>query len=79
MARATSQGAKNVHATVLHSALDDSGSIGNAICDYVEKHKPSVLVMAKENMSAVVRFFVGSVTRYCSVTEPQCIARCPSS
>lgn len=56
-----------MHATVLHSALDDSGSVGNTICDYVEKHKPSVLVMAKENKSAVARFFVGSVIRYCSV------------
>lgn len=64
--KASSAGAKVVTA-MLHSDLDGSNNIGAAICGYVEKHKPVALLMMKHNKSALTRFFMGSVTRYCAV------------
>jgi nucleotide-binding universal stress UspA family protein len=63
--KASSKGAE-VKATLLHSNPDGSNNIGAAICAWTETHKPAALLMMKENKSAVARFFVGSVTKYCA-------------
>lgn len=60
-------GGAEVEATILHSFPEGSKAIGAAICDYAEKHNPVALVLMKEQKSAVVRFFLGSVTEYCAV------------
>ncbi len=64
--KASSAGAE-VIATMLHSDPDGSNDIGAAICNYVEKHKPVALLMMKHSKSALARFFLGSVTRYCAI------------
>lgn len=64
--KASSAGAEVV-ATMLHSDPDGSNDIGAAICNYVEKHKPVALLMMKHSKSALARFFLGSVTRYCAI------------
>ena len=61
-----SEAGATVTATILHSEPDGSSAIGAAICNFVEKHKPVALVLMKQNKSAVARFFVGSVTKYCA-------------
>ncbi len=64
--KASSAGAK-VITTMLHSDPDSSNDIAAAICGYVKKHKPAALLMMKHNKSALTRFFLGSVTRYCAI------------
>lgn len=63
--KASEAGAK-VTVTILHSDPDGSRAVGAAICNFVEEHKPVALVLMKQNKSAVARFFVGSVTKYCA-------------
>ncbi|CAL5225603.1 g8455 [Coccomyxa viridis] len=63
--RASSGGAK-VKATMLPADSDSSTSIGQTICQYVHQAKPDVLILMKQNKTAVTRFFMGSVTRYCA-------------
>ncbi len=37
-----------------------------AIVDYVNKEKPSMLVLASRALGAVTRFMLGSVSDYCA-------------
>lgn len=67
--RAAKKGAQVV-AHVLHSDSDGSSNIGSAICQYADDTKPAALVLMRENKSAVSRFFLGSVTKYCAVHSP---------
>lgn len=50
-----SEGGWKVAATMLHVDSDGSSAIGAAICNFCEKHKPSALVMMKENKSGFTR------------------------
>ncbi|CAL8469893.1 g9435 [Coccomyxa elongata] len=54
-------------ATVLKVESDSSSHIGTAICDYAEKVKAVALILMRQNKSAVSRFFMGSVTKFCAV------------
>ncbi|BDA43896.1 hypothetical protein COCOBI_05-0790 [Coccomyxa sp. Obi] len=67
--KAQSAGAE-AFAVIVHTDGDSSSLIGQAICEYAEKVKADALVMMRQNKSAVVRFFMGSVTRYCAVHSP---------
>ena len=44
-----------VHSTVVPCPLQDSSSVGKAICDYAASNKPAALVMMKENKGAIAR------------------------
>jgi hypothetical protein len=57
---------RQVHATLLHTGGDSSRSVGDALCRFVAKLQPAALVLMKENKSAVVQFFLGSVSRFCA-------------
>ena len=57
---------RQVHATLLHTGGDSSRSVGDALCRFVAKIQPAALVLMKENKSAVVQFFLGSVSRFCA-------------
>jgi hypothetical protein len=57
---------RQVHATLLHTGGDSSRSVGDALCRFVAKIQPAALVIMKENKSAVVQFFLGSVSRFCA-------------
>ena len=53
-------------ATIEHCDSDGSSVIGEAICEFVQHRKPTALVLMKQSKSALARFFVGSVTKYCA-------------
>jgi hypothetical protein len=42
-----------VHSTVVPCPLQDSSSVGKAICDYCDKTEPAALVVMKENKGAL--------------------------
>jgi nucleotide-binding universal stress UspA family protein len=63
--RAAAGGAQVV-AHVVHCDTEGAGNVGEAICSFVEKNKPSALVVMRENKSPVVKFLLGSVTRFCA-------------
>jgi nucleotide-binding universal stress UspA family protein len=67
---ATSAGA-SVLASILQAEAEGSAGVGQAICDFVNKDKPSALVVMKQNKSALARFFLGSVTKHCA-THSHC-------
>ncbi|BDA51492.1 2-hydroxyacid dehydrogenase homolog 2 [Coccomyxa sp. Obi] len=67
--KAKSAGA-DVFAMVLPVDSDSSSQIGAAICEYADKTKADALIMMRQNKSAVERFFMGSVSRYCAVNSP---------
>ncbi|KAK9916114.1 hypothetical protein WJX75_008784 [Coccomyxa subellipsoidea] len=64
--KAQANGAE-VTSTLLHSFPDGSTSIGSAICEFAEKTRPAALVLMKQQKSALKRFFLGSVTKFCVV------------
>jgi hypothetical protein len=45
-----------VHTSIVKCNTDDSSSIGQIMCDYVQKQKSAVLVMMKKNKGAIVRW-----------------------
>ena len=54
-----------VKTVLLRHHTDASSSIGAAICKYADTISASMIVMTKVNKLAIVKFFCGSVTRYC--------------
>ena len=54
-----------VKTVVLRHNTDASSSIGAAICKHADTISASMIVMTKISKSAIVKFFCGSVTRYC--------------
>lgn len=65
MPEAESAGAE-VKPVVVAVHNDSSSNIGAAICHYAATVKADALVLMRENKSAVARFFLGSVTKYCA-------------
>ena len=65
MPKAESAGAE-VKPVVVAVHNDSSSNIGAAICHYAATVKADALVLMRENKSAVARFFLGSVTKYCA-------------
>lgn len=61
--RAQSAGAE-VLAVVVETSTNSSGAV---ICEYAQKVKADILVLMRSNKSAVGRFFMGSVTKYCAI------------
>jgi nucleotide-binding universal stress UspA family protein len=52
---------------------------GQAICAFVEEHRPAALAIMRENKGAVTRFFMGSVSRYCAEHSAVPVIVVPSS
>ncbi len=76
--KAKSAGAE-AYAVIVETDGDSSSHIGKAMCEYAEKVKADALVMMRQNKSAVARFFMGSVTRYCAVHSPTPVVIVPAS
>ncbi|BDA43910.1 hypothetical protein COCOBI_05-0930 [Coccomyxa sp. Obi] len=67
--RAKSAGAE-AYAVVVETDSDSTISVGPALCKYAWEVKADALILMRQNKSAVSRFFMGSVTRYCAVHSP---------
>lgn len=76
--KAKSAGAE-AFAVIVETDGDSSSHIGKAICEYAEKVKADALVMMRQNKSAMARFFLGSVTRYCAVHSPTPVVIVPTT
>ncbi|CAL8469883.1 g9425 [Coccomyxa elongata] len=64
---------------VLTVDSDSSSDIGAAICEYAESVNADALIMMRQNKSAISRFFMGSVTRYCAVHSAAPVTIVPGS
>jgi nucleotide-binding universal stress UspA family protein len=51
---------------VVYCDGEGASNVGEAICGFVETNKPSALVVMRENKSPIVKFLLGSVTRFCA-------------
>ncbi|BDA43897.1 hypothetical protein COCOBI_05-0800 [Coccomyxa sp. Obi] len=76
--KAQSAGA-NAFAVIVQTDCDSSSHIGAAICECAKKIRADALVMMRQNRSAVARFFMGSITRYCALHSPTPVLVVPTS
>ncbi|CAL8469894.1 g9436 [Coccomyxa elongata] len=76
--KAKSAGAE-AYAVVVETDSNSTISAGPALCDYAWKVKADALILMRRNKSAVSRFFMGSVTRYCAVHSPVPVLIVPSA
>ena len=52
------------HVSILRGA-DDAESVGQMICEKADELRAVAIIMAAHNKGRLVRFIVGSTTKYC--------------